>query len=114
VSLPTYPFESRPYWLDAPRPASRRATAARHAGHPLIDRTFASPLVAERFLEAELDAARHPLLADHRIDGRVAVSGSCLVSLVLGADAVMPGLTLDKGVELQDTSEGVKWKRTAG
>lgn len=103
VPLPTYPFESRPYWLEAPR-AAQRTPAAGRATHPLIDRTFTSPLVAERFVEADLDPARHPLLRDHLIQDRIVVSGSCLVSLLTGAKAVLPGLAADNGLEVRDVA----------
>ncbi|MBP2229003.1 acyl transferase domain-containing protein/acyl-CoA synthetase (AMP-forming)/AMP-acid ligase II/acyl carrier protein/aryl carrier-like protein [Azospirillum agricola] len=82
LPLPTYPFETRRFWLDPPKAAP--AVAEETRPHPLLDRRFESPLIADVFYEGRLDTARMPLLADHRVHGEVVVSGACFMSMLLG------------------------------
>lgn len=96
VSLPTYPFEARPYWLEPPAraaaaPLGDTAEDVATAPHPLIDRSFVSPLLPERLYEADFTVARRPILSDHLIDDEVVVSGACHLSMVLGAAGAAPG-----------------------
>lgn len=81
LHLPTYPFEHRRYWIE---PAAPRETP-RASLHPLLDTRIESPLLPGLLCETKLDTKRHPLLSDHLLYGRPVISGSCHVSLVLGA-----------------------------
>ncbi|MGF7174136.1 type I polyketide synthase [Azospirillum doebereinerae] len=85
MPLPTYPFESRRFWLEPPKaPVAPVLREAEERPHPLLDTRFASPLTRDVFYEGHLDSARMPLLADHRIHGQVVVSGACTLSMLLG------------------------------
>ncbi|MBB6254967.1 type I polyketide synthase [Nitrospirillum iridis] len=86
LSLPTYPFESRRYWLEPPKAAPTPVLEARP--HPLLDRRFGSPLTRDTFYEGRLDTTRLPLLADHLVHGQPVVSGACYMSMLTGVAAV--------------------------
>ena len=66
VPLPTYPFQRKRFWLDAPRPA---AAAPAAAVHPLLGPPVPAAGGAIDFdARCSLDAL--PYLRDHRIHGR--------------------------------------------
>lgn len=68
VPLPTYPFERKRYWLDAPRRVAEALPRAAPA-HPLLGPPAAAAGGAIEFdARCSLDAA--PYLRDHRIHGR--------------------------------------------
>ncbi|QFZ18939.1 type I polyketide synthase [Saccharothrix syringae] len=73
VELPTYAFQRKRYWLDAPRDADD-VTAVEVAGDGLL-------------LTRELSLSSHPWLADHVVLGSVLVPGTALLELaVLACD----------------------------
>ncbi|WP_308287941.1 non-ribosomal peptide synthetase/type I polyketide synthase [Streptomyces hilarionis] len=103
VELPTYAFQSKPYWLRAPEPL---------VGAPLEladgDRTV---------LTGRLSRRTHPWLADHRVLGRMVVPGTALLEMALESGHAVDELVLQTpvvvpeqgGVEIQlvvDPAEG--------
>ncbi|MCX4768117.1 type I polyketide synthase, partial [Streptomyces sp. NBC_01275] len=81
LDLPTYPFQRKPYWLDATSPAH----SAEPAGHPLLDASI--PLAGSDglILTGRLSTRTHPWLADHTVWNTVLVPGTGLVELALQA-----------------------------
>ncbi|WBB60934.1 SDR family NAD(P)-dependent oxidoreductase [Streptomyces sp. WMMC500] len=88
-SLPTYPFQHEPYWLNAPA----RLTSATDLGlaastHPLL---HASVQLADGIdcgagttvLTGRVSLSSHPWLADHAVAGTVLLPGTALVDLAL-------------------------------
>lgn len=70
VSLPTYPFQRRPYWLAAPSPrAAQELVLPAPAGHPLLGRELTSPALSDRVFEAYLNCDQPRFLRHHRIFG---------------------------------------------
>jgi acyl transferase domain-containing protein/surfactin synthase thioesterase subunit len=67
VPLPTYPFQRRRYWLEAPRRAAEAAPPGAWP-HPLLGAPAAAGGGIEFDARCSLDAA--PYLRDHRIRGR--------------------------------------------
>ncbi|GAA2986038.1 type I polyketide synthase [Streptosporangium longisporum] len=94
VDLPTYPFETRHYWLlpaeDDGRPSAYGLDAS---PHPLLTASTELPGGARLFTGA-LSARRQPWLAEHRVDGRVLVPAAALAELALsiGAGVGLPVL----------------------
>ncbi|MBO4275445.1 SDR family NAD(P)-dependent oxidoreductase, partial [Microbispora triticiradicis] len=94
TDLPTYPFETRRYWLlpaadDGP-PAAFGLDAP---PHPLLAGTAELP-GGSRLFTGVLSTRRQPWLADHRIGGRVLVPAMALADLALavGGEAGLPTL----------------------
>ena len=85
LSLPTYPFQRRRYWVELP--ARRKAGAAQVEGHPLLGRRVRSPLLRESIYETTISAERPAYLADHRVQHQVIFPGSAYVEMALAAAA---------------------------
>jgi acyl transferase domain-containing protein/acyl carrier protein/thioesterase domain-containing protein len=90
VSLPSYPFERQRYWLEQRGPEGAGLTAAGQAPveHPLIGAAIAvGGGDGDWVLTGRLSVAAQPWLADHVLDGRLAIPSSLLVELALRAGA---------------------------
>ncbi|GAA2585653.1 type I polyketide synthase [Actinomadura fulvescens] len=111
VDLPTYPFETRRYWLRQPDDGGRPDSYGLDGSpHPLLAAAAELPDAGGRLYTGVLSVRRHPWLGDHRIDGRVLVPAAALVDLALavGVAAGRPTLTdfvVHVPVELDETAE---------
>lgn len=87
--LPTYSFQTSPFPPppESSAPPPGEPATAPQATHGLLGRRLRSPLLADSHIvyQAELAAADHPLLADHRVYGQTVVSGVIHLSWVLAA-----------------------------
>ncbi|TDD30914.1 acyltransferase domain-containing protein, partial [Actinomadura sp. KC06] len=83
VDLPTYPFERRRYWLDAPVATGSAAGLGLDAtGHPLLAATTELP-DGGRLLTGRISLDSQPWLSDHTIMGTVLLPGTALVELAM-------------------------------
>ncbi|WP_206059656.1 polyketide synthase dehydratase domain-containing protein, partial [Nonomuraea zeae] len=83
MELPTYAFQRRPYWLDAPRTlgdASELGLAP--CAHPLLGAGTDLP-DGGRLFTGRIGAGSSPWLADHVVMGSVIMPGSAFVELAL-------------------------------
>jgi acyl transferase domain-containing protein/NADPH:quinone reductase-like Zn-dependent oxidoreductase/acyl carrier protein len=88
VELPTYAFQSRPYWLDAPAIELDPADLGQLAtGHPLVGATVAIADDGGYLLTGRLSMDTQPWLADHAIMDTVLLPGTAFVELALRAGA---------------------------
>ncbi|MEU5692334.1 SDR family NAD(P)-dependent oxidoreductase [Actinosynnema sp. NPDC020468] len=84
VDLPTYPFQRRRHWLDAPAATDVTAVGLAEAGHPLLGAAV-ELTDGGLVLTGRLSTTTHPWLADHVVGGRVLVPGTALLELVAHA-----------------------------
>ncbi|MEU3423882.1 SDR family NAD(P)-dependent oxidoreductase, partial [Streptomyces murinus] len=90
VDLPTYAFESTPYWLlPERRPAAPRDLGVERAGHPFlgarVDLADGGPAV----FTGRIRPREHRWLNDHAVLGTVLLPGTAFVDLALHAGAAV-------------------------
>ncbi|MET9489767.1 SDR family NAD(P)-dependent oxidoreductase [Nocardia sp. NPDC006630] len=108
VSLPTYAFQRRRYWLDSGSSGGDASSLGLSAaGHPLLGAVVVSPDGDGVVLTGRVGLATHPWLADRAVYGCVLLPGTAFVELVLRAAAevgcaLLRELTLMKPLVLPD------------
>ncbi|MFE2729345.1 SDR family NAD(P)-dependent oxidoreductase, partial [Kitasatospora sp. NPDC059327] len=93
LDLPTYAFQHRRHWLDAPViPGAARDLGLTAVGHPLLGAAVRAPGEDGLSFTGRLSLGSHPWLADHAVLGTVIVPGTALLDLVAwaGAEAGCP------------------------
>ncbi|MEV6975885.1 alpha/beta fold hydrolase [Kitasatospora sp. NPDC093806] len=97
VTLPTYPFQRRRYWLEPPaRTGDPAGLGLATTGHPLVGALVALPDGEGVVLTGSLSLATHPWLADHSVQGTVIVPGTALLELVIRAGDEVGASALDE------------------
>ncbi|MFD5320712.1 type I polyketide synthase [Streptomyces sp. NPDC127098] len=86
VDLPTYPFQRRRFWLDAPRGRGDAAALGQTAsGHPLLAGAVRRADDDGIVLTGRVTLDAHPWLADHTVAGTVLLPATAFVDMALHA-----------------------------
>ncbi|WP_330249896.1 type I polyketide synthase [Nocardia sp. NBC_00565] len=89
VSLPTYAFQHRRYWLEPTAgTAGIESVGLGAVDHPLLGAVVSVPESGGVLLTGRLSLATQPWLADHAVAGSVLLPGTGFVELALRAGAV--------------------------
>lgn len=84
VTLPTYPFQRKRYWLDCPLGGGNiRDAGLGTSEHPLLGATVTPAQGGGLLLTGRLSQHTHPWLAEHTISGSVLLPGTAFVELAL-------------------------------
>ncbi|WSL64723.1 SDR family NAD(P)-dependent oxidoreductase [Kitasatospora herbaricolor] len=79
--LPTYPFQHRHYWLDAPTHTGRGDASA----HPLLDMVVERADDESLVLTGRISTRSHPWLAEHAVGGTTLFPGTAFAELAAAA-----------------------------
>ncbi len=85
VDLPTYAFQHRRYWLDAPTTGNVAAAGLGITDHPLLAATVPLPDTGGYVLTGRVSVRTHPWLAEHRFAGAPVFPGTALLELASAA-----------------------------
>jgi acyl transferase domain-containing protein/acyl carrier protein len=97
VTLPTYPFQRKRYWLDSTQGGvDPSATGQVPADHPLLGASIAVAGGEGLLLTGRVSRSTHPWLADHALGGTVLLPGTALVELALRAGAEVEAEMLEE------------------
>ncbi len=97
VSLPTYPFQRKRYWIEdsgsrivdrGSRMEDRQKRSTNNdpqstINHPLLERCLQSPLIKETIFETQLSTALFPYLEDHKVHGMIVLPLTGHLEIVL-------------------------------
>jgi acyl transferase domain-containing protein/acyl carrier protein len=81
VSLPTYPFQRKRYWVDTPGAGYRSGRAS----HPLLGEQFQSPTTSELHFVQQLSADYPAYLRDHQVYAQVVFPAAAYLEMALQA-----------------------------
>ncbi|WTJ86710.1 acyltransferase domain-containing protein [Streptomyces sp. NBC_01538] len=96
VELPTYAFQRRRYWLEAPTGVDAASVGMDAAGHPLLGAVVSPAGTDGVLLTGLLAPAAHPWLLEHHVSGANTMPASVVAELAVRAgDEVGYGLVED-------------------
>ncbi|MGF1604609.1 MAG: SDR family NAD(P)-dependent oxidoreductase [Thermosynechococcaceae cyanobacterium] len=81
ISLPTYPFQRKRFWMDPPPP---QPLLAKTSGHPLLGQPISTPLQQHLF-QAQVSAERPAYLQDHQVNQTPIFPGAAFIEMALAA-----------------------------
>jgi acyl transferase domain-containing protein/acyl carrier protein/NADPH-dependent curcumin reductase CurA len=85
VTLPTYPFQRRRYWLEPTGAANVGSAGIEPVEHPLLTANVELSDGGGHVLTGRVSARTHPWLAGHRVGGQPVFPGTAYVELAIRA-----------------------------
>lgn len=90
VSLPTYPFQRKRYWIDTstkhrPDNSSSEDISGKTLAHPLLRSRLESPFVKDVLIESRLSSAALPWLQDHQVFEKIVLPATAYLEMVVAA-----------------------------
>lgn len=83
VPLPTYPFQHRHYWLQAPPTQPTLSTGFFAVQHPFLQTGIDNAAQQSWIFTGQLDAAKQPWILEHLVEGVIAGSGAMTTEMML-------------------------------
>lgn len=86
VTLPSYPWQRKRYWISAPKQPSQRLNMGAQTLseiHPFVDHCIQSPLLHSHLYQGWIDCQKLPFLLDHKVFDKIVVAGACHISTAL-------------------------------
>ncbi len=80
ISIPTYPFERKRYWLEAVTPETKNHVE-KEIKHPLLDRCLAESIDRKTFITG-FSVDRHWVLSEHKVGELYVVPGTTYLEIV--------------------------------
>lgn len=85
VDLPTYAWDSKPFWTESTAGGGGRGSGLRAIDHPTLDAAVAQPESGSVTFTGRVRARSSGWLVDHVIGGSILLPGAAVVELVMSA-----------------------------
>ena len=85
VSLPTYPFIKKRYWIKMTDKAPLPQKMQQKQLHPMLQSQYIIPLLKDIVFESYIDTNTEPYLKDHKVFGKYILSGSAYIAMFMEA-----------------------------
>ncbi|MCG8542350.1 MAG: SDR family NAD(P)-dependent oxidoreductase [Clostridia bacterium] len=98
ISLPTYPFEHKHYWMEKEESEPQVEAFYKEIGHPLVDKCLVSTLNQEVYMTS-MNVDRHWVLTEHLIMDFNVLPGTSYLEIAIEAGRKLCG---NRDIELRD------------
>ncbi len=92
VSLPTYPFSKKRYWIKTDDNTVHPQEVCQKQLHPLLQCKYIIPLVNDTIFESNINLNTEPYFKDHKVDGKHMLSWSAIIAMLFEAEKQKEGI----------------------
>ncbi|HEX2927107.1 MAG TPA: SDR family NAD(P)-dependent oxidoreductase [Ruminiclostridium sp.] len=117
ISLPTYPFSKKRYWIKIADKAVLQKKICNKQLHPLLQSKYSLPLINDIIFESNINVNTEPYFKDHKVSGKYILSGSAFIAMLMEAvkqtegsgPCLLEDLVFSNPLELkEDTAEKIQ------